>query len=95
MKNRDVYVKKVQAQLDEWDAEIKKLKARADKASAQAELEYRKQLDTLKSKRKKAGDKLSELKSAGDDAWEDVKEGLETATDTLGTALKSAAARFK
>lgn len=95
MKNQEVYVKKFQARLDEWDAEIKKLKAKADIASADAELEYKKQLETLRTKREKAGDKLSELKSAGDDAWEDVKEGLETATDALGAALKSATSRFK
>jgi len=95
MKNREIYVKKAEAQLDEWDAEIKKLKARADKASANAKLEYKKQIDTLKRKQEKAGDKLSELKAASDDAWEDLKKGLESATDALGSSLKSATAHFK
>jgi predicted nuclease with TOPRIM domain len=94
MKTKDLYVKKVQAQLNEWDADIRKLRARADKASADAELEYKARIETLKREREKADDKLAELKSASDDAWEDLKTGLESATHDLGSALKSAAARF-
>lgn len=94
MKTKDIYVKKVQAQLDEWDADIKKLRARADKASADAALGYKARMETLKRERDKAGDKLDELKSASDDAWEDLKTGLDYATQSLSRALKSAAARF-
>ena len=42
-----------------------------------------------------ASNKLAELKDAGDDAWEDLKAGLDGAWNTLGNALKSATARFK
>jgi putative sterol carrier protein len=94
MQNRDVYVKKVEAQLDEWDADIQKLKARAKKASADAKLEYKSRIDMLKRKQTEAGDKLDELKNASDDAWEDLKQGLENATNALGSSLKSAAAHF-
>lgn len=94
MKTKDLYVKKIQAQLDEWDAEIRKLRAKADKASADAKLGYKARMEKLKGEREKVGEKLAELKSAGDDAWEDLKSGLESATSALGNALKSAAARF-
>ena len=95
MKTKDAYVKKVQAQLDELDADIKKLKARADKAGANAQLEYKKQIETLKRKQQKAGDKLAELKASSDDAWEDLREGLDAAKTSLSSAIKSATARFK
>jgi hypothetical protein len=39
--------------------------------------------------------KLAELRKAGDDAWEDLKMGIESAKNSLGTALKSAFSRFK
>jgi len=94
MKNRDVYVKKVQAQLDEWDADIKKLKAKANKASANATLEYKSRIESLKRKQQEAGDRLDDLKSASDDAWDDLKKGLENATSVLGDSIKSAAAHF-
>jgi len=95
MERKDAYSKKVQAQLDEWDAEIDKLKARARLAEADAQLEIQKQLETLGRKRKEAGDKLAELRTASDDAWEEIKEGLESAKDSLGNALKSAGAKFR
>ena len=40
---------KLQAQLDEWSAEIDKLKAKADKAEADAQLEYYKEIEELRS----------------------------------------------
>ncbi|MDW7646068.1 MAG: coiled coil domain-containing protein [Desulfuromonadales bacterium] len=95
MSKKEAYEQKLQAQLDEWDAEIKKLKAKADKAGADAQIEYHKQIEELQSMRKSAADKLSELKDAGDDAWEDLKTGIDQAWESLGNALKSASSRFK
>ena len=95
MNRKEAYSKKIQAQLDEWDADIRKFQARADRAEANAQLEIQKQIKTLKRKRQEAGNKLDELKAASDDAWEDFKDGLESARDALGSALKSAASRFK
>ena len=94
MKTKDVYVKQIQAQLDEWDADIRKLRAKAEKTSANVTLGYKARIETLQREREKAGDKLAELKSASDDAWEDLKTGLDSATHALGSALRSAAARF-
>lgn len=95
MKTKDAYAKKVQAQLDEWDADIKKFKAKADGAGANAQLELQKQIESLSRKRNDAKDKFAELKAAGDDAWEDMKDGLESAKDSLGGALEAATSRFK
>lgn len=95
MSMRDAYEQKLHAQLDEWSSEIDKLKAKADNAKADARLEYRKQIEELRSMREAATNKLAELKDAGDDAWEDLKAGIEVAWGSLGNALKSAASRFK
>ena len=95
MSMKDAYEQKLQAQLDEWGAEIDKLKAKADNAEADAQLEYYKQIEELRSMQETATNKLAELKDAGDDAWEDLKAGIDSAWDSLGNALKSAASRFK
>lgn len=95
MSMKETYEQKLQAQLDEWGAEIDKLKAKAAKAEADAQLEYYKQIEELRSMQEAANAKLAELKAAGDDAWEDLKAGIESAWDSLGTALKSASSRFK
>lgn len=95
MSMKDAYEQKLQAQLDEWGAEIDKLKAKADNAEADAQLEYYKQIEELRSMQETATNKLAELKDAGDDAWEDLKAGIDSAWDSLGNALKSATSRFK
>lgn len=95
MSMKQAYEQKLQAQLDEWGAEIEKLKAKADNAEADVQLEYYKQIEELRTMQESATKKLAELKNAGDDAWEDLKAGIESAWDSLSSALKSAASRFK
>lgn len=95
MSMKEAYVKKLQAQLDEWGAQITKLKARADKAEADAQLDYYKHIEELRSMQDAAREKLSALREAGDDAWEDLKAGIDRAWSSLGTALKSAVSRFQ
>lgn len=95
MSMKESYEQKLQAQLDEWGAQIDKLKAKADGAEADIQLEYYKQIEELRSMQKSASDKLSELKDAGEDAWEDLKAGIDNAWYSLGNAVKSVASRFK
>jgi DNA repair exonuclease SbcCD ATPase subunit len=94
MSMKEAYEQKLQAQLDDWSAEIDKLKAKADSAEADAQLEYYKEIEELRSMQETASRKLAELKDAGDDAWEDLKAGMDSAWGSLGNALKSAASRF-
>jgi len=95
MSMKETYQKKLQAQLDEWSAEIDKLKAKADKAEADAQLEYYKHIEGLRSMQVAASSKLAELKDTSDDAWEDLKAGMDSAWNSIGNALKSATSRFK
>jgi len=92
---KEAYQQKLEAQLDEWKADINKMKAKADKADADTQLAYYKQIEELRSKQESAQEKLKALKEAGDDAWEDLKAGMDSAWDSLGNALKSATSRFK
>lgn len=92
---KEAYEKKLQAQLDEWGADIDKLKAKADSAEADVQLEYYKEIEKLRSLQDAAVDKLIKLKDASDDAWEDLKAGIESTWDSLGNVLSSFASRFK
>ncbi|MFC3285976.1 coiled coil domain-containing protein [Litchfieldella rifensis] len=95
MRNREAYEQKLQAKLDEWQAEVDKLKARAQGAQADARIEYQEEIDRLESYRDEARQKLAELREASDDAWEDLKDGAERAWDSASEAFKSARSRFK
>jgi hypothetical protein len=92
---RKAYEEKLEAQFDEWNAQIALLKAKADKAKADVKIEYYKNIEALVHKQKEAGTRLHELKTAGDEAWEDVKIGAEKAWDEVKAAYHSAAAKFK
>lgn len=95
MSTKKAYEEKLQAQLDEWNAEIEKLKAKADKAEADARIEYYEQIEKLREQQREAQSRLDEFRRAGEDAWEDLKAGIENARDSLGKAVKTAAARFE
>ena len=94
MSNKQAYQQKVQAQLDEWSAEIDKLRAKADKADADAQIALNREIDDLRDKKNQAREKLDELSDASEGAWEDLKTGIEAASNQLGQALRSAQSRF-
>jgi uncharacterized coiled-coil DUF342 family protein len=95
MSNRDAYVEKMKAKLDEWNAEIDKLAAEADQADAETKIEYNKQIVDLRAKRKEMEDKIAEVQQAGEGAWEDLKQGIENSWEILKTSFNRAKSRFE
>lgn len=55
------------------------MKAKADKADADAQLVYYKQVEDLHLKYEATQEKLKELKEAGESGWENFKAGTELA----------------
>jgi hypothetical protein len=92
---RKAYEEKLEAQFEEWNAQIALLKAKADKAKADAKIEYYKNIEALERKQEVAGTRLRELKTSGDEAWEELKTGAEKAWDEVKAAYHSAASKFK
>jgi hypothetical protein len=95
MSDKELYLQKMRAQLDEWKADVDKLKAKASRTSADARLRMNKQIEMLESKIEEGKTKLSELSSASEDTWESLKEGIESAWDSMKSAVSDAAAKFK
>jgi DNA repair ATPase RecN len=92
---KEAYKKKLEAQFDEWKVEIDKLKAKAEKAEADAQIKYHKQIENIRAKQEAVQEKLVKLKDSRDEAWEDLKAGLDNAMKNLGDAIKTATSRFK
>ena len=95
MSTRDAYVAKMKAALDEWNAELSKLEARAASAEADAKLRYEKQIEALREQREEARAKLRELESASDAAWRDMQRGAEAAWSSMNQAWRDAMKRFR
>jgi hypothetical protein len=95
MTDKEMYQRKLQARLDEINAEIDKFHAMAEKAGAEARLQYYEKLDELKDLQLKAIDHMAEFKASSDEAWEDLKTGMESAWNSLEDAVKTAISRYK
>ena len=95
MSNRDEYIRKVKAKIDEWDAEIDKFSARAEAAQADAKIRYQEQLETLRKQRNENMERLRELQTASEGAWESVRKGMEDSWERMNKAFKDATERFK
>ena len=92
---RKAYEEKLDAQINELNAQLALIKAKADKAKADAKVEYYRTIEDLQLKRDTARAKLHELKASGDNAWDDLKTGAEKAWDEVKGAFHTAAEKFK
>ncbi len=95
MNSRDEYIRKMQAKLEEWNAEIDTLTAKAGGVKADVKNEYNEQIESLKAKQASARQKIEELQRAGESAWVDLKSGIDLAWTAMGEAIDSARSRFK
>ena len=92
---KQAYQQKVKAQLDNLNAQIDQMKAKAAEANADAAIEYNKMIEDLSGKRNEAQAKLDEIGKASEDAWQDLKVGFESAWNDLNVAFKSAMDKFQ
>ena len=95
MKDRELQEQKFRAQLDEWKAEIEKLKAKAMKTSSDAGLRMNRQIGALEAKVADAERRFTELSRASDDAWGEIKDGVAEAWGTLKTAFNDAVSKYR
>lgn len=95
MNKKDEFVRKMHSELDQWNNEIDSLVARADKAEEQVQTEFQQQIEVLHSKRDEVHKQLYELEQASENAWEDMKLGIEMAVGDISEAVNLAISRFK
>lgn len=95
MNDKELYQQKKQAQIDEWAADMSKLKAKASMASADAQLKMNEHIRELEEKLGVTKSKLDELKESAEDKYESMKLSVESAWDKLGTAFNDVKAKFK
>lgn len=95
MTDQSLQTQKYKAQLDEWKADLDKLKARAKGASVDAQLDMQKGVDALDARVTEAGAKLDELSAAGADAWDELKKNVEHTWEGLKSSMHDAVARLK
>jgi DNA repair exonuclease SbcCD ATPase subunit len=94
MEDKKFYLQNLADQFHQWDVEIDELNARAGKAKAEAKTEHLNQIDDLRAKKEAAQNQMKQLQAAGDDAWDEMKAGVEKSWAELTGAFASAFAKF-
>lgn len=95
MSHREEYIQKLQQKLDEWNADIEALAAKARATTTNIRNESNEQIESLKARQEEARHKIEELRHAGEGAWEDLKSGAELAWSAMAEAIDSVRSRFK
>jgi hypothetical protein len=95
MNTRHDYIEKLKIKLDEWDNDIDELEAKALRAKSEIKYEVEDQIKSLRLKRDIASMKMSEIKDASEEAWEDLKEGADEAWLNLKEAIDKAWSHYK
>ena len=95
MSTRDAYVQKIKAQIDDWNADITKLEAKAGQASAEMRIKYEQSLDSLRTERDAAHQKVEQIRDASDDTWEGLQAGAEDFWGRTKAAFAAAKAEFE
>jgi len=95
MKNRDEYVEKMKAQLEQWNSQMATWEAATKEASAEARIELEKQMGIMKSRADDLVFRMELLKAASADAWQEIARGADEARKTMQDAFEKARFRFK
>jgi len=89
------YQNTVESKLDEIDNRISKLKTRAEGLSSKTKHEITKGIDELNWKKEYARKKLTELKSASADTWNDIKSEMDSTVNDLEKSYEKTISRLR
>jgi chromosome segregation ATPase len=89
------YTDRTQKKLDEANRRIAELEARKKEASGSRRTDIQVQIDDLKKKELNLRENLDRIKSAGLEAWDDLKPRLKGALDDLTQGLTKAISQFR
>lgn len=95
MNTKGAYTQKIEAELELGQARLAEFKARAKSLTADARIQHAKQVDDLEQRVDSMKAKLKELGNAGEDAWEQLKDGAENSWGALQSAVQGVATNFK
>lgn len=94
MKSREEFIEMLHRQIDEWDKRIGLLQDQAKIVEGESRIELQNQINSLTQKRDDFVGKVKNAQQAGTEALEDIKAGLELASDVVQSSIESAFKRF-
>jgi hypothetical protein len=73
--SKEAYLEKLQGKLDEWKADIDKLKAKATQAKADIKIEINKRIGDMEGQQQEVEKKIQQLRQASEGAWQEIRVG--------------------
>ncbi len=95
MTNREEYVEKMKAQLDQWNAEIAKWEAKARESQVEARADFDKRIEVVRQQREEALYQLRLMQAAAGDAWMEMVRGTDEAWARMREAFDKASSHFR
>lgn len=95
MESKATYQKKIESQLTKWKTTIDGLKTNIEQAEVAARAKLHEQLDRLYDKRARAEKLLEELSATSQDAWEEIKSGIEQGWNEITRTAKQTVANVR
>jgi len=92
---KKAYQEKMEASIQQLNAEIEKLEGKAKSYQADAKIQANRALASLKERKDQLASKLEEMKASSGDSWKDFQGNLNKAYEDIKTAITNAASRFK
>lgn len=91
----EIYQEKAQARYDQYNAKIESLLARFNESKADTKLKIKNQFEDLTNQQHMVEEKLDQMKNAGEDAWEEMRSGIDSALDHLGDTFQQATEKLE
>jgi hypothetical protein len=92
---KEEYHRALARQMQELDAQIDQLKAKAARASDAVKAEFARDMEALDRQKVVLAQKMDAVKASSASAWNDVKAGANSAMQSVKQTYDKAAARFQ
>jgi hypothetical protein len=92
---RKAYLKRVEAKLEDWEEELSRLGAKAEKAEASARVIYVEQMALVRSRQKAALARIRDLRDARADNWGKFKSGVDESMSDLKKTIEEAIEKLR
>ena len=94
-RDRQAYIDKLKAQLDQWNAEIRKFEAKAREAQADQRIRRDEAVEDMHQRRDEAQKMLKRVQEASAASWEDLRTGFDAAWSDVSKAMDHAMAHWR
>lgn len=95
MTTKDEYIRVMHSKLDQLSNEIDKLVANKERIEMTKRAEFSGHMEDLRRRHREAQQYMRDVQQAGENAWGDMKAGMELAWEAITQAIESARERFK